>query len=215
MVLGSNVSVDTLVEGLLFMASGQGASSPHVDGHGVAWLEKGRVHSHKSVCSILEDGNLEQYYWLNPSLVALHARKAVKGVKSRELTHPFRIGDYAVFHNTWFTRGDSDPLRLVRHLEGYLVAGREAEGVSRALMSLDNFLGANCILVGPELAVVGVRYADSPKSEYYEMALSDGNGVIVSSEQFPGRGWKPLTDSSVVSVRPDGSYKVEGMRSFL
>ncbi len=222
MILGAgSVSVDYLVDGLQHMATHNGQK--HEDGWGIAYRLGPFVHVTKSPDSCLADLTINAYRELRPKIVMLHARNASKEV-SAENTHPFKFTlggvPYAFCHNSWFSQpipgeGDEyDPKRFLAHVQKFLSPGEEEVSVARALAALDGFAGANCMLMRPDKAVVAVRYNQKP--EYYQMAISeDSNGVMVSSEQLPGRSWKPLADYSLASITPDGRAEYADMRRLI
>ncbi len=191
------VSIDFMIDSLRFMAQ-----KGHVDGWGAVFRSNGYLFADRSVCSCLEDSGLDKYRGSFSDIAVFHARKARTGADI-EMTHPFKLKSFLVFYNARFSNGQYDPLRLARHLEEHM--GSDDASFASALAMLDGFYGANCVLVSPDRVLVGVRYK---KPGYYQMHLSvDKKGVLVSSEPFAGREWRPVEDRSLISLYPDGSHE--------
>ncbi len=202
MIVGAgSFSVDYLVYGLRQMAS----RGSHVAGWGGARVNGAGVEVVRSVKPCLEDSALEEFSKTRSSLVVLHARNA--SASSEEHTHPFDINGYQFFHNTWFNEGEFDPARLAEHVGQFLKPGQEEASLAKAYAGLKHVALANSVLVGPDKAIVVVRY-DRNSKKASPMAFSrDKLGVIVSSETLPGRKWSYLQDKAMFTVRPDGTCK--------
>jgi predicted glutamine amidotransferase len=200
MIVGAgSFSVDYLVLGLRNMA----AVGNHVAGWGGVRVNGGGVEVVRSVKPCLEDSALEEFRKVRSPLVVLHARKASES--SEEYTHPFDINGYQFFHNTWFNEGEYDPARLAEHVGKFLKPGEEEASLAKAYAGLRHVALANSVLVGPDKAIVVVRY-DRNSKKASPMAFSrDKLSVVVSSETLPGRKWSYLHDRAMFTVRPDGT----------
>ena len=205
MIVGAgHVSIDHLIDGLQSMAQKR-----HIDGWGGVHRDGGNLIVRKSTSSCVDDMGFEAYSSVITDMIALHARRSPNGAVAHDLTHPFDIGQYKIFHNTWLDQGDYDPRRLVLHVKKFLKPGEEESSLAEALNSLEGFTGANCVVVSPIKTIIAVRYKpESKKAQHYHMAYSPGAGdIVVSSEQLMGRNWRPLSNGDIITVFPNGKYE--------
>jgi glutamine amidotransferase len=191
----------------------------HDDGWGISWIEDDQVkafHSMEDINRFVLETKIRDSICTSSAFI-LHARKASPGIPiGEEYCHPFirpsSNGEYALAHNgTIFEPkrftvsqepvSQSDSERLLLHLIHTMEdQDQEMQVVFEDVMThLDNYSGANILLLHPTSFGVMVNYTKNP--DYLTMSyLETDEHFVVASEDIPtiSKEWVKMENHQLI-----------------
>ena len=199
----------------------EGKAFCHYDGWGAAYLKDGMWSTHKSLTKVVVDVLPEDLF--PTTALALHARAATVGDETLENTHPFvhQETGLILFHNGTIQippepvllkpKGHTDSEKLFLCIVEHVLEGMSVpDAIDKELSQLEEFWGANLIVLTKTHAFVTVLHKITPR--YYTMHLGVSDvATILSSELVPIEGvtWTPVENKSLIKINlDDASFEV-------